>query len=182
MFIKYIQSGLTKFFNKKWIPLIVLLVLAVSIFSYSYSKGTLLDRMSDGSTSLPHTLPNMSPSSNVPSPVVELGGVSAPKSGYSLQPVANPSDLLPKDQNSQWANLNPVGGNSINMPDLLQAGFHVGLDTIGQTLKNANYQLRSDPIIEKKDIGPWMNSTIEPDFGRVPLEIGGGHSLGINTR
>ena len=177
MFIKYIQTGLSKFFNKKWIPLIILLILAVAIFSYSYSKGTLLDKMSDGSASLPNTVP----SSNVPSmnspPVVS----QAPKNGYALQPVANPSDLLPKDQNSQWASLNPVGGNAINMPDLLQAGYHVGLDTIGQTLKNANYQLRSDPIIEKKDIGPWMNSTIEPDFGRTSLDIGG-HSLGINTR
>lgn len=175
MFIKYIQTGLSKFFDKKWIPLIILLILAVSIFSYSYSKGTLLDRMSDGSTSLPNTM--SSPSMNLP-PVVS----SAPNSGYALQPVANPSDLLPKDQNSQWASLNPVGGNAINMPDLLQAGFHVGLDTIGQTLKNANYQLRSDPIIEKRDIGPWMHSTIEPDYGRTSLDIGQEHNLGINTR
>ena len=162
MFIKYIQSGFAKFFNKKWIPLIILLILAVSIFSYSYSKGSLLDRMSDGSTS-PPSVPS------VPSMITPVS--SAPKSGYAPQSVANPSDLLPKDQNSQWASLNPVG-NSINMPDLLQAGYHVGLDTIGQTLKNANYQLRSDPIIEKRDIGPWMNSTIEPDYGRVPLEVG----------
>ena len=90
-----------------------------------------------------------------------------------MQSVASPADLLPKDQNSQWASLNPVGGN-VALPDLLQAGYHVGLDTIGQTLKNANYQLRSDPIIEKKDIGPWLQSTIEPDIARVPLEIGYG--------
>jgi hypothetical protein len=59
-------------------------------------------------------------------------------------------------------------------PDLLQAGYHIGLDTIGQTLRNANYQLRSDPVIQKQDIGPWSQSTIEPDLGRVPLEIGYG--------
>jgi hypothetical protein len=107
--------------------------------------------------------------------------VAAPKQavdtgngGYSMQPVANPSDLLPQDSNSQWANLNPLSG-SVPVPvDLLQAGYQIGLDTIGQTLKNANYQLRSDPIIEKKDIGPWMQSTIEPDYGRIPLEIGCG--------
>jgi hypothetical protein len=58
------------------------------------------------------------------------------------------------------------------MPDLLQAGYHIGLDTIGQTLRNANYQYRSDPIIPKVDIGPWNQSTIEADYGRVPLEIG----------
>lgn len=103
-----------------------------------------------------------------------MGSGSSSGSGYDMQPVANPSDLLPQDQNSQWANLNPLNG-SIPVPvDLLQAGYQIGLDTIGQTLKNANYQLRSDPIIEKKDIGPWMQSTIEPDYGRIPLEIGCG--------
>jgi hypothetical protein len=60
------------------------------------------------------------------------------------------------------------------MPDLLQAGYHIGLDTIGQTLRNPNYQLRSDPIIPKQEVGPWNLSTIEPDIGRVPLEIGVG--------
>jgi hypothetical protein len=63
---------------------------------------------------------------------------------------------------------------SVAMPVLLQAGYHIGLDTIGQTLRNANLQLRSDPIIQKQDIGPWNQSTIEPDLARVPLEVGYG--------
>jgi hypothetical protein len=88
--------------------------------------------------------------------------------------VANPADLLPKDENSQWSALNPTSMNKgdVLMPDLLQAGYHIGLDTIGQTLRNPNLQLRSDPIISKNDIGPWNQSTIEPDYGRVPLELG----------
>jgi hypothetical protein len=64
--------------------------------------------------------------------------------------------------------------NNQQFPDLLQAGYHIGLDTIGQTLRNPNYQLRSDPIIPKQEIGPWNQSTIEPDYGRVPLEVGQG--------
>jgi len=91
---------------------------------------------------------------------------------YSSQNVANPSDLLPVDQNSQWAALNPVQNKYPQLPDLLQAGNLIGLDTIGQTLKNANYQLRSDPIINKTNVGPWNNSTYEPDLARVPLELG----------
>jgi len=93
-------------------------------------------------------------------------------SGYQLQPVANPKELLPKDQNSQLADLNPVNNSEPVLPDLLQAGNLIGLDTIGQTLKNANLQLRSDPIIEKQNVGPWNNSTYEADVARVPLEIG----------
>jgi hypothetical protein len=106
--------------------------------------------------------------------------VSAPQSssapGYALQPVANPADLLPVDQNSQWSALNPntMKKGDVMMPDLLQAGYHIGLDTIGQTLRNANQQLRSDPIIPVQQVGPWNQSTIEPDLGRVPLEIGQG--------
>jgi hypothetical protein len=41
-------------------------------------------------------------------------------------------------------------------------------------LKNPNLQLRSDPIIPKKEIGPWNQSTYEPDLMRVPLEVGCG--------
>ena len=96
------------------------------------------------------------------------------KEGYTTQSVANPSDLLPKDENSDFAALNPSSMNKgdVLMPDLLQAGHHIGVDTIGQSLRNANLQLRSDPIISKSDIGPWNQSTIEADFGRVPLELG----------
>jgi hypothetical protein len=95
-------------------------------------------------------------------------------SGYTAQSVTAPQDLLPVDQNSQWAALNPVAQGNIAAPDLLQAGYHIGLDTIGQTLRNANLQERSDPIIAKSNIGPWNQSTIEPDLGRVPLEVGAG--------
>jgi hypothetical protein len=113
---------------------------------------------------------------NQAAPIVASAPVTKPSGscGYSGQPVANPQDLLPKDQNSQWAALNPVNNGNPQIPDLLQAGNLIGLDTIGQTLKNANLQLRSDPIIPKKDIGPWNQSTYEPDLARVPLELGCG--------
>jgi hypothetical protein len=93
--------------------------------------------------------------------------------GYSSKEVANPKDLLPNDENSQWAALNPSTANKGDMmPDLLKAGQHIGLDTVGQSLRNANLQLRSDPVISKGDSGPWNQSTIEADYGRVPLELG----------
>jgi hypothetical protein len=93
---------------------------------------------------------------------------------FSPKPLVNPNDLLPSDQNSQWAALNPVNMSQGNIiaGDMLQAGYHIGLDTIGQSMKNANLQLRSDPIIPKQNVGPWNQSTYEPDYGRVPLEIG----------
>jgi hypothetical protein len=136
-----------------------------------------VDKMSSGTTAPSTITAPTAPTAATAAtaPTAPTGGSAAPN-GYSQQTVANPSDLLPKDANSQWASLNPGSMNQgdIMMPDLLQAGYHIGLDTIGQSLRNANLQLRSDPIISKADIGPWNQSTIEPDLGRVPLEIGSG--------
>jgi hypothetical protein len=175
---KKILSGLSKFFTKeRIIILIVFLILAWALYNYAGSKSMVLDRMSDGSATAPST-GAVASASATSAPAPSAGGaapLSAPN-GYSQKAVANPSDLLPNDVNSQWASLNPNSMNQgdILMPDLLQAGYHIGLDTIGQSLRNPNLQLRSDPVIPKSDIGPWNQSTIEPDLGRVPLELGAG--------
>jgi hypothetical protein len=88
--------------------------------------------------------------------------------------IDNPEDLLPKDTNSQWAQLNPQGKGELANINLLKAGYHTGIDTIGQTLRNANLQIRSEPPNPQLYVGPWNQSTIEPDFLRPPLEIGAG--------
>lgn len=172
---KEIVSGFSKFFTRdKVLIFIALIILGYALLAYSDTKSMVLDRMDTGMTKSEPSVKNTS-AQNVVAPVASAP-MPAPASGYAPQPVANPSDLLPKDQNSQWAALNPVSMNQGNivMPDLLQAGYHIGLDTIGQTLRNSNQQLRSDPYIPKQSVGPWQQSTIEPDLGRVPLEIGGG--------
>ena len=84
------------------------------------------------------------------------------------------SDLLPADNNSQWAQLNPSGTGELASVNLLQAGYHIGIDTVGQTLRNANLQLRSEPPNPQMNVGPWNNTTISPDLMRVPLELGCG--------
>jgi hypothetical protein len=165
---KNITQGFTKFFTKERVfILVIFFILAWGLLTYSGSKSLMVDNMESGSPiSKKETVEEAVQPSQPP----------AQASGYALQPVANPSDLLPKDQNSQWAALNPnsMTQGNVLMPDLLQAGYHIGLDTIGQTLRNANLQLRSDPIIPKQSVGPWNASTIEPDLGRVPLELGQG--------
>lgn len=88
--------------------------------------------------------------------------------------IQNPSDLLPKDTNSQWAQLNPSGKGQLANVNLLKAGYHIGIDTIGQTLRNSNLQIRSEPPNPQVYVGPWNQSTITPDFMRPPLEIGAG--------
>lgn len=179
---KDIVNGFNKFFARKELVIIVIAVLIImALLSYSGSKSFSLDGLEDGSVAPSSyseqtnalakqpTVRETSAQNVVPAPE---GVVTS--QGYQLKPVNNPSELLPKDANSEWAQLNPSAMNASATPDLLQAGYHIGLDTIGQTLRNANYQLRSDPIIPRQDIGPWSQSTIEPDLGRVPLEIGYG--------
>jgi hypothetical protein len=92
----------------------------------------------------------------------------------SREPVADPSELLPKDTNSQWAQLNPSGSGDLENVNLLRSGYHMGIDTVGNSLRNANLQLRSEPANPQVNIGPWNNTTISPDTMRVPLEIGQG--------
>jgi hypothetical protein len=83
-------------------------------------------------------------------------------------------DLLPKDAaNSKWAQMNPAGQGDIRDQNFLTAGYHVGINTVGQSLRNANLQLRSEPPNPQLPVSPWNISTIEPDQTRRPLEISG---------
>jgi hypothetical protein len=82
----------------------------------------------------------------------------------------NPVDLLPQDTNSQWAQVNPTGAGDIQGKNFLSAGALIGVNTVGQSLRNANYQLRSEPANPQVNVSPWQQSTIEPDLNRRPLE------------
>jgi hypothetical protein len=95
-------------------------------------------------------------------------------SSCSQPSIQNPAELLPKDSNSQWAQLNPSGKGDLANVNLLKAGYHIGIDTVGQSLRNANLQIRSEPPNPQLNVGPWNNTTISPDFMRPPLEIGSG--------
>ena len=82
------------------------------------------------------------------------------------------NDLLPQGANSVHARVNPAGAGDIQDQNFLTAGYHIGVNTVGQSLRNANRQLRSDPPNPTTKVSPWMQTTIEPDVNRRPLEIG----------
>ena len=86
--------------------------------------------------------------------------------------VLTPQDLLPQDSNSTWAQTVPSGQGSLGDQNFLNAGFHVGINTVGQSLRNANLQLRSEPANPQMKVSPWLQSTIEPDANRRAMEIG----------
>jgi len=86
--------------------------------------------------------------------------------------VLSPSELLPGDTSSTWAQSVPSGQGSLGDKNFLNAGYHVGVNTVGQTLRNANRQIRSEPPNPQVKVSPWLQTTIEPDSNRRPLEIG----------
>jgi hypothetical protein len=80
------------------------------------------------------------------------------------------TDLLPGDTTSTWAQVSPAGIGSLCDKNLLNAGHHVGVNTKGTSLRNANRGLRSEPPCPQVNVSPWLQTTIAPDLLRRPLE------------
>jgi hypothetical protein len=91
------------------------------------------------------------------------------------QQTLQPADLLPTDESQQVAQFNasrPDSEGILTGINLLESGYHVGTNSIGQSLRNANRQLRSEPPNPQVSVSPWQNTTIAPDLPRRPLEVG----------
>ena len=104
-------------------------------------------------------------------PVSRDDGVSAVD--FSVEPTdIVAADLLPKsgvDTNFSAA----PGAPDLSSKNFLVSGFNIGINTQGSCNKNANRQLRSDPVIPVNlNATPFNQSTNVPDFLRKPLEIG----------
>ena len=85
--------------------------------------------------------------------------------------VLNPEELLPSSLSpNNWDTPSNPGG--IDGPNFLNPEHLVGINTVGQSLRNANRQLRSEPPNPQVKVSPWLQTTIEPDINRKPLEIG----------
>jgi hypothetical protein len=176
-------SRFTKSDSGIWfIVIIVVLLIIWALLSYSNSKTSVLDNYQNVTNFADTVAPGPDQyKNNVATTASSLNSANkmppaGVANGYALAPVANPADLLPKPSNMTGA-LNPVSNVAAGTPfptDLIQAASLQGLDTIGSSLRNPNLDLRSDPIIPKVNIGPWYQSTIEPDLARVPLELGAG--------
>jgi len=108
---------------------------------------------------------NPSEPSNVP-----FAAGNAPSNCYPKAQL-NATELLPADPNSKWAQVNPQGAGDIAGKNYLNAGALIGVNTVGQSLRNASWDLRSEPANPQVAVSPWFNSTIEPDINRRVLEI-----------
>ena len=78
-------------------------------------------------------------------------------------------DLLPKDENKDWFQVPNSKFNLMEAINLEIPEIKIGVDTVGQSRKNATYDLRAAPPCPKFVVSPWSNSTIEPDYNTKPL-------------
>ena len=101
----------------------------------------------------------------------DFASAEAPAGCYPRDQLT-PSELLPMDQNSIWAQQNPMGPGSLKGKNFLSAGALIGVNTVGQSLRNANLQIRSEPPNPQVPVSIFMQSTIGPDVSHRPLEIG----------
>ncbi len=100
-----------------------------------------------------------------------FGAAESPAGCYPRDQLT-PSELLPKDMNSVWAEQNPMGPGSLKGKNFLSAGALIGVNTVGQSLRNANLQLRSERANPQVQVSIFNQSTISPDISHRPLEIG----------
>lgn len=190
--LKKLMNGKNKFLN----IIILLAIVAVvgMLVKYNTSKSILSDAMSNNpfaNVGKVESAPSQkAPSDNAAATPLAVSPVSTtdgqqflsvkgmntaakkPSNTCNNQPMMDPKELLPTDNNNEWSNIMP--SEDLKNVGMLNAGHHVGINTVGSSLRNANLQIRSEPVIpQTKNVGPWNNTTIEPDNLRRPLEIGG---------
>lgn len=83
----------------------------------------------------------------------------------------NAKDFLPKEINDQWFNTDfSQARTNLDDDKLINTDrFVIGINTVGQSLKNASYDIRGTIANPKYSVSPWNNSTYEPDYNIKPL-------------
>ncbi len=161
-------------------------VLLAILVNYNREKGLLNDSMSNspfsGASDVEHTVPedvkntsSVKPVNTIPeNNFLKVKDIKTStnvdnKGNCNNNTVMDPKELLPSSKVDN--DFLDVAQNKDITSNLLNAGHHIGINTVGSSLRNANLQLRSEPQIPQANIGPWNNTTIESDKYRRPLEI-----------
>ena len=84
--------------------------------------------------------------------------------------VLSSKDLLPGGADSTWAQVVPAGQGSLTDQNFLTSGHHIGMNTVGNSLRNASHDLRSEIPNPQAQVSPWNQTTIGPDLMRRPLD------------
>ena len=89
------------------------------------------------------------------------GGV--PGMAKPMAPLLSVSSQLLPQPTPAMQDFSKFAPKPMESQNFLTASQFIGVNTQGSSLKNANYDLRANPIIPKVDVSPWSMSTIEPN-------------------
>ena len=83
----------------------------------------------------------------------------------------NSSQFLPKEVNDEWFDTDFTKAKyNLNDDKMINTNrYIIGVNTVGQSLKNPSYDIRGTIPNPKYTVSPWMNSTYEPDNNLKPL-------------
>lgn len=72
--------------------------------------------------------------------------------------------MLPNEIEDDWFDVEPLlTTKKVAGTYLIHPKVHMGVNTVGSTLRNGSHDLRGDIPNPKINVSPWNNSTIEPD-------------------
>jgi hypothetical protein len=169
-----VTKKLSKIVGKKAAPWVLAgLALAIVALAYTYTEKSVMPANTDGFENEMGAAPGAEEEKEGFAPLAPkaVSGMS----GGMTKAVVDPAELMPKDVNSEWARLNPHGSSDLAAVTSLDAGHHIGINTVATSLRNPNLQLRSEVPNPRTYTGPWNQSTIEGDPYRRELEIGSGN-------
>tara|TARA_B110000008_G_C16962682_1_gene560806 strand:- start:1893 stop:2429 length:537 start_codon:yes stop_codon:yes gene_type:complete len=173
-----LKSLFKQFAKNKLLVVAAAAALLYALYNYDFGKGKIVGAMTTASGVRNVSGPSISPAdpAGQNERVASANGMNTDTYGLppscSKQDIVDPGDLLPKDENSEFSKLNPQGAGDLQNVSLLKAGHHIGINTVGQSLRNANLQIRSEPANPQLSTGPWNQSTITGDRYRRDLELG----------
>lgn len=72
--------------------------------------------------------------------------------------------MLPQEIEENWFDADHLQhAKKIKGTQFIHPKNHMGVNTVGSSLKYGTHDIRGDIPIQKVDVSPWGNSTIEPD-------------------
>lgn len=159
-------------------------VLYVLFTSYSGAKVAVVDKAeelggSGGMAPLSENGPYMSMPHGVAGNAVAVSGVQGrtPSSQQTYKEnVLSSSELLPNGSlGADFAAVNPIGADDLKGQNFLQAGYHGNINIVGiaQTKRNQSYDIRSELPNPQSKVGPFLNTTIDPDPFKASRELEG---------
>lgn len=159
-------------------------ILYVLFTSYSGAKSAVLDKAEElgGSGSMAPMAdggPYMSMPHGVAGNAASAQGVQGrtPSSQQTYQEsTLSASELLPNGKvGADWAAVNPVGADDLKGQNFLQAGYHSNINIVGiaQTKRNQSYDIRSEMPNPQSKVGPFLNTTIDPDPFKASRQLEG---------